>query len=138
MVVQLTKGGQATRDCAATLEGLLDPKLFRALSDPTRLRILMRLTQCSGPCSVTEAAGCCAVDFSVVSRHLAILQDAGILEAQKQGRTVHYAVRYAALSRALRSLADAIDACCPEAACYTPSIRQPAARRVAKRPTRKR
>lgn len=110
--------------CCRTLEDLLDPRLFRALSDPTRLRILMRLTQCSGPCSVTDASDCCNVDFSVVSRHLSILHDAGILQAAKQGRTVHYTVRYAALSQALRALADAIDACCPEGTCCPPAARK--------------
>jgi ArsR family transcriptional regulator len=113
MNVQTSKRRPAG-DGGAALAALLDARLFRALSDPTRLQILLRLTQCSGPCSVTDAARCCRVDFSVVSRHLAMLHDAGILDAQKRGRSVWYTVRYGALSRALRALAGAIDACCPE------------------------
>ena len=39
-----------------------------------------------GPYStVTEAAGCCPVDLSVVSRHLATLKEAGILQADLNG-----------------------------------------------------
>jgi len=49
----------------------------------------------------------------VVSRHLALLARAGVLDATKEGRTVLYRVRYAELSRSLRSLADALDECCP-------------------------
>lgn len=113
MNVQIRKRG-VRGDGGASLAALLDARLFRALSDPTRLQILLRLTQCTGPCSVTDAARCCRVDLSVVSRHLAMLHDAGILDAEKEGRSMQYTVRYGALSRALRALADAIDACCPE------------------------
>ncbi len=53
------------------------------------------------------------MDFSVVSRHLALLARSGVLEATKEGRTVFYRVRYAELVRSIRSLADALDECCP-------------------------
>ena len=101
----------------APIDRLLDAELFRALSDPTRLRLLACLGKCGRACSVTEVAQCCSVDFSVVSRHLAMLAGAGVLEAKKQGRTMFYQVRYDDLSGALRALADAIDSCCPAGAC---------------------
>jgi ArsR family transcriptional regulator len=63
---------------------------------------------------VTQAAECCSVDLSVVSRHLAILRDAGVLSVRKQGRQIFYDVRYAELARTLRGLAEAIEACCPQ------------------------
>ncbi|MFO0838737.1 MAG: metalloregulator ArsR/SmtB family transcription factor [Phycisphaerae bacterium] len=130
MSVQVNKHRRVPAGCCGRLERSLDARLFRALSDPTRLRILAHLTQCSGACSVTDAATCCNVDFSVVSRHLSVLQDAGILEGRKQGRSVRYAVRYAALSAALRALADAIDECCPEGeCCTTPGVRSSRGRR---------
>ena len=52
------------------------------------------------------------MDFSVVSRHLALLAQAGILEASKEGRTVFYRVKYTDLSNSLRALADALEDCC--------------------------
>ena len=52
------------------------------------------------------------VNISVVSRHLALMRDAGILEAQKQGKEVFYSVRYSVLAGTLRAIADAMDACC--------------------------
>ncbi|MCK6483189.1 MAG: winged helix-turn-helix transcriptional regulator [Phycisphaerae bacterium] len=107
---------RAAATCCAPLDALLDPRLFRALGDPTRIALLVRLARCRGPCSVGEAAACCAVDLSVVSRHLALLHDAGVLSARKKGRTVLYSVRYGELCRALRALADSIEACCPNGA----------------------
>jgi ArsR family transcriptional regulator len=95
------------------LDSHLNPELFKALGDPTRLRLLSCLAKCGRPCTVGEVAECCSVDLSVVSRHLAHLADAEVLTATKKGRTVSYQVRFGDLAGALRSLADAIDACCP-------------------------
>ncbi len=99
--------------CCAPIDELLDPELFKALCDPTRAKLIGCLAKCGRPCSVTEVAECCSVDFSVVSRHLAILARAGVLESAKEGRTVHYCVRFDELVTTLRELADAIDACHP-------------------------
>lgn len=95
------------------IDELLDPELFKAFSDPTRASLIACIAKCGRGCSVGEVAECCSVDFSVVSRHLALLARAGVLEATKKGRTVFYGIRYAELARSLRSLADAIEQCCP-------------------------
>ncbi len=99
--------------CCGDLEGLLAPSFFKALGDPNRVAILARLVQCCRPCSVGEIGAGSPVSLSVVSRHLAMLRAAGILEAEKNGRTVFYTVRYPQLVRTLRQLAEAIEACCP-------------------------
>lgn len=103
--------------CCAPIDGLLDARLFQALSDPTRLNLLACLAKCRRPCSVGEIAACCSVDLSVVSRHLAMLRDAGVLEAEKKGRVVMYRVRHEHVANALRSLADAVSACCAGRGC---------------------
>jgi len=82
---------------------------LKALADPTRASLLRCLIKCGRPCSVSEVSGCCEVDFSVVARHLAALAAAGVLEADKRGRTVWYRARTAALASSLRGLADAMD-----------------------------
>ncbi len=107
---------QAARRRAA-VDRRLDTELFKALADPTRARLLGCLVKCSRPCSVTEVAECCAVDFSVVARHLGLLARVGILEAEKKGRTVWYVARCADLSARLRALADALDEWCPSSGC---------------------
>lgn len=100
--------------CCRPIDQLLDPELFKSLCDPTRLKLLACLAKCGRACSVTEVAECCSVDFSVVSRHLATLEKAGVLESAKEGRTVFYAVRYRQLAQTLHALAEAIEACCPQ------------------------
>lgn len=114
-MVQLSKKVPSTPKqaacCNSDLDELLNPRFFKSLGDPTRLRLLSCLARCARECSTTEVAECCSVDFSVVTRHLALLADAGILESRKEGRTVFYKVRYTALGESLRSLADAFDRC---------------------------
>lgn len=91
---------------------LPDPSFFKALSEPNRLAMLSWLCACNQPRSVSEVAGCCDVDQSVVSRHLAQLREAGILIAERQGRQVRYAVDAVKVVSALRGLADTIENCC--------------------------
>lgn len=110
----------AAAACCPDLEGLLDPAVFRALGDPNRVALIARLGRSGRPTTVTEAADCCPVDLSVVSRHLAVLRGAGIVLAAKRGREVRYTVS-PDLAASLRSLADALDACCPPDATATPS-----------------
>ncbi len=100
--------------CHVTLKKRLDPGLFRALADPNRVVLIARLGELGRPTTVTEAASCCPVDVSVVSRHLAVLREAGVVSAEKRGREVHYQVEHLALARRLRELADAVEACCPQ------------------------
>lgn len=105
---------KAAAGCCGPVDGLLDPGLFKALGDPTRLALLACLMKCGRACSVGEIAECCSVDLSVVSRHLQVLARAGAAEARKQGREVFYAARYEHLAGVLRDLAAAVDSCCPE------------------------
>lgn len=99
--------------CCRPVDALLDPGVFQALADPSRVRILACLVKCGRACGVGEVAECCSVDLSVVSRHLQALARAGFLTPARAGRTVSYSVRYAETCRTLRRLADSIEACAP-------------------------
>lgn len=114
-MAQVTNLPKTPRQAAlhsSRLDDALDAQLFKALGDPTRLKLLSCLARCARACTTTEVAECCSVDFSVVTRHLALLADAGILESRKEGRTVYYQVRYRDLSEKLKELAEAFDGCC--------------------------
>jgi len=66
-------------------------RILKALAHPTRLLIvdeLARRERCV--CELTEMAG---ADMSTVSRHLAVLKAAGIVEDEKRGSQVFYALR---------------------------------------------
>jgi DNA-binding transcriptional ArsR family regulator len=60
---------------------------FAALADPTRRAILSRLAQ--GPATVTEIAEPFNISLPAISKHLRVLEEAGLLMRQKKGRT-HY------------------------------------------------
>jgi DNA-binding transcriptional ArsR family regulator len=59
-------------------------KTFAALSDPTRRAILSRLAR--GDASVTELAAPFAMSLPAISKHLRVLEHAGLLERTKDGR----------------------------------------------------
>lgn len=60
-------------------------KAFAALADPTRRAILLRLR--AGEASVAELAEPFAMSQPAVSRHLKVLEDAGLIETQRIGQT---------------------------------------------------
>jgi len=63
-------------------------KLFRALADPTRLRLLNLMSEqeiCV--CYFTEVIG---APQPKISRHLAYLRRAGIVAARREGKWMHY------------------------------------------------
>ncbi len=59
-------------------------KTFAALSDPTRRAILARLAR--GDASVTELAAPFAMSLPAISKHLRVLEQAGLVERTKDGR----------------------------------------------------
>lgn len=104
-------------ECCAGLKGLLEPKVFKALSDPKRLSLLVRLAEQRAACTVGTLAEGSGVDMSVVSRHLGILRDAGVIDCQKRGKEVWCVVQTGLIAKFLRDLADALEACCPSGVC---------------------
>jgi len=106
---------QMSKRRSLDLAALFRPAFYKALCDPTRVSILVWLAQQRAPRNVSDIASssCCNIDLSVVSRHLACLRDAGIIESARRGREVIYRVRTDALVDTLRGLADAIEGCCP-------------------------
>jgi DNA-binding transcriptional ArsR family regulator len=58
--------------------------LFHALADPTRRAILTRLA--AGPAPVTELAQPTGLRLPTVMRHLAVLEEAGLIATAKDGR----------------------------------------------------
>lgn len=100
--------------CCSELSSLLSVDLFKALGDSTRVSILAGLAAGGRTQTVSEVAECCPVNVSVVSRHLKVLERAGVLESEKRGKEVFYHVRTGYLAMLLRRLADAIESCCPE------------------------
>ncbi|MDF1564810.1 MAG: metalloregulator ArsR/SmtB family transcription factor [Deltaproteobacteria bacterium] len=110
--------------CRQALEGTLSPGLFRALCDPRRLELVIRLAVAGRPLTVTEASDCCEVHLSGVSRHLSQLKAAGVVAARRQGREVQYQLDHHRLVSVLRETADAIEACLRIPGCCEPTPNQ--------------
>jgi len=71
--------------------------LFRALADPTRRALFERLCR-DGECTVSLLTKSAGVSQPVVSKHLGILKEAGLVEGRVDGRQTHYRARTAALA----------------------------------------
>jgi ArsR family transcriptional regulator len=63
--------------------------LFKALADPTRLRIAALLAVRGEVCVCHLAGALDAPEFKV-SRHLAVLRSSGVVEARREGTWMHY------------------------------------------------
>lgn len=108
------KSAKGSASCCAAIEEIFATRLFKILADVNRIAILGSLARAGSPVRVSEIAPCCAVDLSVVSRHLKALRDVGVVDSERRGREVYYRVRYRSLIESLRRMADAIEQCCPE------------------------
>src|SRR5215471_10046100 len=64
---------------------------FRALADPSRLRLLALLRE--RPVCVEKLVSAMAASQPKVSRHLAYLRRAGLVDGERRGRHVYYRVR---------------------------------------------
>jgi DNA-binding transcriptional ArsR family regulator len=87
--------------------------LFKALGDPTRLRIFEMLRCCGREVAIDESGGCrpagalsvrevcCRLDqsMSTVSFHLKELRYAGLIRTEKRGRFIYCSVNPGALER---------------------------------------
>ena len=67
---------------------ILQAEILRTLASPRRLEILHRIS--SGPCEVGRLAAAMGISQPNVSQHLGVLRAAGLVEAVRNGREVHY------------------------------------------------
>jgi DNA-binding transcriptional ArsR family regulator len=78
-------------------------RIFAALGDRTRLRIVARLCD-EGPLSITRLAAGSAVSRQAVTKHLNALREAGLARAARAGRESIWQLRTDRLSDAQRYL----------------------------------
>src|SRR5262245_64012922 len=102
-LVVLDQPADATAACCPPItEASLDPesavdlaRMFKALGDPIRLRLLSRITSAAdGEICVCDLTG---GDFDVsgptISHHLKVLREAGLIEGERRGTWVYYRPR---------------------------------------------
>ena len=70
-------------------------RVFRALSDPSRIVMVDRLSR--GPASVSELARPLEISLPAVVQHLQVLEDSGLVSSEKVGRVRTCRIESAAL-----------------------------------------
>ena len=89
--------------------------VFKALSDPTRVRLLQYLAESEAgtacACHLPDALG---ISQPTLSFHMRKLHDAGLVEREKRGRWVHWTVRPDSLEpvRSFLDLPEPGPSCC--------------------------
>lgn len=75
-----------------------------ALADPTR-RALLEAVAADGPLTATELSGPAGISRQAVSKHLGVLEQAGLVHATRIGREARYEIVPGSLDPAARWLA---------------------------------
>jgi DNA-binding transcriptional ArsR family regulator len=83
----------------AVVTSTVDQEVFAALADPTRRELLESLVR-GGASTATGLAGRMSVTRQAVSKHLAVLERAGLVRARRVGRESRYEPRTAGLTAA--------------------------------------
>lgn len=79
-------------------------KVFKALSDPTRRRVLQLLR--SRPMTAGELADHFDLSKPTMSAHFAVLREAGLIQGAKEGTTITYRLKLSVLEDALLGFAE--------------------------------
>ncbi len=78
-------------------------QVFKALSDPTRRRVLQLLQK--GPLSAGELCKHFDVSKPTMSAHFAVLKEADLIHAEKAGKFIIYHLKLSVLEEALLGFA---------------------------------
>ena len=112
----LTASRRTREKAARELAEIFDSKLFKALCEPVRVEIVKFLTA-EGRSDVRTIAAHMPQHASVVSRHLAILHQAGVVQRAKQGRHVFFELDGPAMVERMEKILDRfrniVPLCCP-------------------------
>jgi ArsR family transcriptional regulator, cadmium/lead-responsive transcriptional repressor len=82
-----------------------EDELWSAIADPSRRRVL-DLVVSNGEVSASWLAGRVPFTRQAVSKHLVVLEQAGLISRRKQGREVLYQVEADLLDQATAAMAD--------------------------------
>jgi DNA-binding transcriptional ArsR family regulator len=82
-------------------------KVFKALSDPTRRRVLQLLSE--GPLSAGELGNQFNVSKPTMSAHFAVLKEADLVHAEKSGKSVTFHLKLSVLEEALLGFINSFD-----------------------------
>jgi len=80
-------------------------KVFKALSDPTRLRMVEMLSDCKAMCG-SEIAEKLGISLALLCHHWKTLEHAGLVIKRKEGQTASISLNRQLLSDCVRDVID--------------------------------
>lgn len=86
-------------------------ELFRALGDPTRVRVVNLLARSSEPVCACELYEPLGLSQPTISHHLKKLVESGLLEREQRGKWAYFSLKRDAVEK-LAAVADLKGACC--------------------------
>ena len=108
---------QSRNEIAEELIEAFDSKFFKTLAEPVRVQIL-KFIMLNGRADIGTIAENMPQDRSVISRHLNLMQEAGILISEKENRHVFYNVNGQPFLEKLVDITEKIrkcmKECCPD------------------------
>jgi ArsR family transcriptional regulator len=86
-------------------------RLFKALADPARVKILNLLARTGEPVCACDFESTLQLSQPTVSHHLRKLTDAGLLDREQRGKWAYFSLQRDAVEK-LAAVADLKGACC--------------------------
>lgn len=81
----------------------LSSNIVKALAHPLRLKILEYIDR-KGNVNVNKIYTALKIEQSITSQHLRVLRMAGIVNSDKDGKYVHYAIDYTTIEKTVKAL----------------------------------
>lgn len=90
-----------TRDPLSTSQAVELSRVFKAMGDPVRLRLLSLIaSHAGGEACVCDLTGVFDLTGPTISHHLKVLREAGLISGERRGTWIYYRVLPEALRRA--------------------------------------
>lgn len=92
-LVAKTAGGCCAPLAAAPLDveqAAVTARMFKALGDPVRLRLLSLITSAEGESCVCDLTAAFDLTGPTISHHLKVLREAGLVNSERRGTWVYY------------------------------------------------
>lgn len=80
--------------------------IARALADPRRYEILQKIGGCDASCACGDIRSCVPISPATLSHHMKELENAGLIDAQREGKFVNYTLRREVLQAYLDRLSE--------------------------------
>ena len=100
-------------EIANKLVDVLDSKFFKSLSEPVRVQIL-RYLLLHGRADIGTIADDLPQDRSVISRHLNLMSEVGILDCEKVSRHMYYSINATEFLNRFSTITRLVEKCLKE------------------------